>query len=238
MAGGFNPAPTLAGGEAGHIVEVLVDDLLEADGTALAKDETAYLYAERMAEARCIAYLYSTLERAKNQSDPMRMTDFIPRWESILGVYPLPGDSYGVRRARIGAKLAIGGELPTRQVVNDLLTSLLGTSVYLGIVNTSSSEAVGYVKGGCTIPGGVTLPDGVPLGITWYSTIAHVLFLVSQPAAMDDTDFAAALGQLRQSVDDLLPAWVTWDWVEDYDGSGEGFYLDDLHNLNVERFDS
>jgi hypothetical protein len=228
--GGFNPSPTKAGAERGHLEEVLLESLLEADGTALAKGSTSFVWAEHVAESRAVAYLWHTLGRFTNQWDPDRVTDFLSRWETILGLRPLPSDSENARRAKVQAKRALFGVPPTQQVVSDLLTTVLG-GLFAGLVHTSSALAVGAVPGGATVPGGVTLPDG-----DWTSSIAHVDVLLVEPATVDDPTFYAAAGQLGAYLDDLLPAWVTWDWVRDGPG-GPGFYLDDDHNLDNERFD-
>jgi len=103
------------------------------------------------------------------------------------------------------------------------------------LVTTSSAQATGYVAGGATVPGGVTLPDGTAFGVTWYSTIAHIVVLVQEPATYDDATFYATVGQIGQWLDDLLPAWVTWSWARDGSTAG-AFILDDPHNLDNERF--
>jgi len=243
--GAFNPSPTKAGAERGHIEEVILAGLLEADGTALAKDTTSFVWAERFAESRCIAYLHHLVQRMANQWDPQRMSDFLGRWSANYAIVVLPSDLDADVRRKIGAKIAINGQPPTQQVVNDYLTAVLG-SVFVGIANTSSSQAVtyigitadnaafGYAGGGATIPGGLTIADGSSLGITWYSTIANVDVLVAQPASMGAADFATTIGQVHVALDDILPAWATFGLVAD-GAHGAGFFLDEP-NLNLERF--
>jgi len=228
--GAFNPAPTKTGAERGHVEEILLDSLLETDGTALASEVDSFVYAERVAEARAIAYLWHLNQRCANQWDPDRMTDFLPRWEKILGLRPLVTDTDNARRAKVRAKMESYGEPGTLQVVNDLMRVVLG-SLYVGIVNTPSSAAVGQVPGGCVVLGGASLADG-----DWYSTIAHVAFQTVQPAGVSDATFYDAIGQIASFVDDLLPGWVTWDWFLD-GGHGSGFYLDEDKNLDNQRFD-
>lgn len=230
MPGNFNPSPITTGAERGHIEEILLDGLLEADGTALAKDVNSVVWAERNAEARALAYLWHLSQRFANQADPDRLTDFLARWERILGLRPTAADTETSRRAKVRAKRALDGQPASRGVVNDLMLTVLG-DVYAGIVNTTSAEALGYVPGGATVAGGATLGDGA-----WYSTIAHVVILVTQPAGWPDDAFYEAVGQIGQYLDGLLPAWDSWDWIRDGVG-GAGFYLDDDHNLDNERFD-
>jgi hypothetical protein len=228
---GFNPSPSTFGAEAGHIEEVILDSLLDSDGTAFAKDVDSFVYAERFAEARAIAYLWHLNEQLAKQWDRSRATVFLSRWEAIDGVTPLAGATDADRRAALVARLAAWMAPPTLQVVRDFLQAALG-SVFTGLVPTSSAQAVGSVPGGATIPGGVTLPDG-----PWTSSVAHIAIGLAPPASMPDYTFYALAGQVAQAVDDLLPAWATWDWFRD-GASGAGFVLDDPHNLDNERFDS
>lgn len=235
MSGAFNPSPIKSGAEKGHIEEALLDALVDADGTALSPDVDSYVWAEHLAESRAIAYLWHTNKRMANQWDPSRMTDFLPRWEKILGIRPLPGENDVSRRAKVKAKMEAYGDLATQQVVQDLLSTVLG-DIFVGIVNTPSTDATGWVAGGVTVPGGVTLPNGTPAGLTWYSTIAYLAIETQQPLNMSDAEFYDAVGQISQFLDDLIPAWVTFDWFLD-GGSGSGFYLDEEKNLDNQRFD-
>src|SRR5690348_510827 len=109
MSGGFNPSPEKFGASKGHIEEALLEALLETDGTALSKEVSSYVYAERFAEARTIAYLWHLNQRMANQWDPRRMTDFLPRWERIYGIRPLSSDTDVDRRAKVKAKMETYG---------------------------------------------------------------------------------------------------------------------------------
>ena len=232
--GQFNPSPTKTGAEKGHIQEALVNAFVEADGTALDGDLTSYNYAEHLAESRCIAYLWDLNTRLANQWDPLRVTDFLPRWETILGIIPPAGATLVSRRAAIATKEAAHGKPGTQQVAGDILRTVLG-AIFVGFVNTGSAQAQGFVKGGVSVPGGVTLPDGGT--VTWSSTIANVMVQTQEVAGMSDAAFYAAVAQIQGYFDCLLPAWVTCDWFRN-GPNGSGFYLDDAFNLDNEAFDS
>lgn len=226
--GALDPSPRQFGQQRNRPHEVILSGLLEGEGSAQAQGTSSYQYAEREAEARCINYLWGLAQRMANQLDPRRCSDFLPRWEAIYGITPLATDSLVSRRAKILAKQQAYMLPPTQQVVTDLMSSVLG-SVFLSLVVTPSTSAIGACTNGATIPGGVTLNSG-----NWGSTIAHLLVLVQQPAAMPNNVFMATVGQIRPFLDDLLPAWVTLDWAID-GAHGDGFYLDEP-NLNRERF--
>lgn len=211
--------------------DAIRDALLETDGTALASDSTSFVYAERNAEAVLLAYLWGLIATFAHQHDPSRTTQFLPRWEKILGLRPLATDTDVDRRKRVKAKVASFALPGTAQVVSDILLGSLG-NVFLGVVNTTPALAVGFVPGGFSAPGGVTLPSG-----GFYSTIAHLALATAPTIGMDDPTFYAAVGQIAALLDDVLPAWVVADWFRD-GPSGAGFILDDPHNLDNERFDS
>src|SRR4051794_4567574 len=125
MPGNFNPSPITTGSEKGHIEEVILDGLLDADGTALSKDVDSYVWAEANATARAIAYLWHLNARLANQWDPDRMTSFLPRWEKILGIRPLTTDTPVERRAKVKSKISAFGAPGDQPVVIDILTVVL-----------------------------------------------------------------------------------------------------------------
>lgn len=228
MSGAYNFFPEKFGAEKGvHNVEILLEALLEADGTALAKDVDSYVWAERMAEARVLSYLWKLNRRLANQWDPRRMTDFLPRWERILGIVPNKDDTEVERRAKVGAKLASYGAEPINQVVVDTLIQVLG-DVFGSIVHSTSATANGFVPGGVNVPGGANLPDG-----DWYSTIAYLAIETFQ-GDLTNATFREKFGDVYEFLDDLVPAWVTFAPFKD-GPNGAGFYLDQPQNLNYMR---
>jgi hypothetical protein len=230
MPGGFNPAPFHFGASRHQVEEAILKALNQGDGTGLSTEEDAYNYAENLAVARAIAELWSANRRLANQWDALRMTDFLPRWETIYGLHPLPTDSDTARRAAVGVKMALEGQPATRQVVYDLLVQVLG-DVFVEIVNGDSATATGAAPGGLTIPGGVTLPDG-----PWGSGIAYMAVHVEKSGTMTDSEFYTTAGKIYPYLDGLLPAWVDFGWYRNHSGGDPGFILDDPHNLDNEAF--
>src|SRR5437879_459170 len=99
MSGGFNPAPFRFGASKHSIEDVILKALNDGDGSALTDDQNSFNYAENFAIARGIADVWTANRRLAYQWDPKRMTDFLPRWEKILGLNPDPSDSDTARRA-------------------------------------------------------------------------------------------------------------------------------------------
>jgi len=229
MTGGFAPSPMKFGSSKNSVNEIFLNALNQADGNALTDDVDSFVYAENFAIARALTDIWSSNARMAYQWDPHRMTDFVPRWEKILGIFPLQSDTMTDRRNRIAGKLATFGKSPNRNNLDGLLT-LIFADVYLGIVNTPSTDAIGSVPGGITVPGGVTLPDG-----DWTSTIAHIAIATQQPTSIKDADYYATKNEMVGFLNDFLPAWTTFAIFKD-GPSGAGFFLDDPKNLDNERF--
>lgn len=230
MSGGFDPSPVKFGGQAGHREEVIVDSLLESDGTAFSKERASIVWAEREADARCLAYMWGLNRRLSLQHDPRRMTDFLPRWERILGIVPPPTMSAKRRRAIVELRFMTENATPDASSVQAALELALGAT-FVSVVHQTSADATGSVPGGAAVPGGVTLPDD-----DWRSTIAYILVKAERPPTMSTEEFYSLVAETTTALDDLVPAWVTFDWFTDGSG-GAGFWLDDEHNLDNEIFD-
>lgn len=235
--GGLHPGFERYGGGK-PALEVLTNSIGAQRGTAYDNTQPSNVYIENLAIARTLMECWSNNQRMANQFDPFRMTDFIPRWEKILGLYPNEGDTGNQRRARIVKAFARVTQIGIYQTVYDQLLATLGSNVFVQIVTTSSAQAVVYTPAGWTV--GLHDPSGL---VNFYSTIAHILVEVVQPAGMLDGDFYQLVGKVNPLLDNLLPAWVTFDWYRKVHAGGTGFYLDGdptttgtLVNLDNEAF--
>ncbi len=217
--GGLSPGFERYGGGRVDILKTILDGMIQQRGTAQDSTTDSNVYPENMAIARVLAELWSNNQRLANQWDVKRMTVFIPRWEEILGIVPNEGDTDTVRRARIAIAFGRIAQSGIYQVVYDQLVSQLG-SVFVGLVNQSSSTAVVWTPSGWDV--GSHDPSQQ---INFYSTIAHLSVEVKQLPYMTDGEFYETVGGINPILDDLLPAWVTWDWFRTPSGV-PGFYLD------------
>jgi len=238
--GGLSPSPERSGGGRPTIGRVL-DSLVAQLGSAYDGSTNTTVWAYAIAYARAIAELYSTNLRLSHQWDPARMTDFLPRWEVILGLHPAPTDTVVARRAAVGLAMSRIGKRPTYQAVVDQLTAVLGP-VPFSIVHGSSATAnvwtpiiwpMGSHPTGSTFTPAMA-PYVQPLP-GWYSTVAEITIIVSKPAGIGDGDFYTRLGAIHTVLDPLLPAWVTWNWIRQDIHPGAGFFLDEP-NLDAEGF--
>lgn len=234
MSGGnFNPAPLRFGASDGTNLEAILNELLQGVGSAFDTERGSVTWIYLNAIARVFNDVFEQNRRLSNQWDPVRMTDFLTRWEAILGIRPLETDTLVDRRAKLETKLQTLGQTATQQVLTDLLNSILGADVFISIENNSSATANTYIPGGATIPGGITIPSG-----DWYSTVSYLPIKVQQPSYMDDLTFYQTVNQIFTYLESLVPAWVTYDWFRESESFGTGFILDDEWNLDNEAFDS
>jgi hypothetical protein len=67
----------------------------------------------------------------------------------------------------------------------------------------------------------------------WASSVAHILILCTVPTGMTEAEYYRRTGNLSKELDDVLPAWMTFDVGRNGTSPGE-FILDDEHNLDNE----
>ncbi len=170
--GGFRPSPERTGG-AKPIFQIVLESINAQMGTAYDTDsQTSPVFMRNLALARCICDVINAGEKMKNQFDPDRMSEFIPRWEAIMGIVSGPTDTQMARKRRIKARFARIGRQPTRQAILDLLTEEMAPiTVYLTndtpeTANFGWPYTMGRVYSLGTTPPAVTVsgdPDGTEL---------------------------------------------------------------------------
>jgi hypothetical protein len=210
--------------------ETILASLLDAHGTAYDADTGSTIYCELEAYAMAIASAWDTGRRLACQFDPLRMSDFLPRWEKIFGLRPRVEDSAVDRRRMVARKFVQIGQMPNASAITDLLNDIL-PSTFVGLVYTASGDAEVHVPLGATIPGGITAAAG-----DWASSVAFLAIETDQPATMTDAEYRSEVGTTYAWLEDALPAWV--EYGEFLDGAGGiGFFLDEERNLDGQRFD-
>ena len=237
--GGFNPAPFKFGEAASTDLDAIQNAFADTQGTSLARERGSVAWVENHATARVLYALYGLAYRLANVNDPARMTNTLPRWEKILNIAPLDSDTIVERRNRVTAKLSLLGKGTTLQVVEDYLTLVLG-SMFVGLKFSDPTEATTYVPGGGAVPGGgPAFLDGDladPRISPYASSLGYVAILLQRPENMTVELFYERAGRIYEDMNNLLGAWMDFDWVQD-GPNGAGFYLDEDYNLDNQRFD-
>lgn len=168
-SGGLTPGGARYGGSRPR-VQIILEALNGARGTAYDVTETSPVWVENLAHARAIADVWDTNELLGNQFDPARMSVLLSRWEKIYGLQPAPTDSDATRRARVAAHVSRTGVAPTRQEIADRIAAALSpvtcTADYsspggTGVVTSWPGDW--YVQSTGTTPPTVTL-TGTPAG--------------------------------------------------------------------------
>ena len=237
--GGFNPAPFHFGNAADTDLEALHNAIADAHGSAIAKDRGSIAWVENHATARIFWELYLRAKKLGFINDPKRMTTTLSRWEAILRIRPFRGAADAERRIRVEARLSLISAGTSPRVVNDYLARVLG-AMFVGLEYPDPETALTYVPGGGSVPGGgPTFLDGNAVGPTvspYASSLAHVIVLLEKPMEMTEDEFYARAAQIYEDMGILVGAWMGFDWVRD-GPNGAGFYLDEEHNLDNQRFD-
>lgn len=236
--GGLHHYPRKLGGGETRL-SVILNSLNSQRGTAYDVTYASNVYAENMAIARCIGAGWSTNERVASLWNPDCMDEYaLNRWEKMLHIIPKSSDSIVTRRARIKKRWQrFGTDSNVSQLETEVSEELGDT--YVAIEYISNANAV------------IRVPDGTyPWGTAsttnpWYSTICHILVRTTKPSGMTEGEFYETVSKMHPLLNDILPAWVTWDWyrpgpvsVSVSGGpSAGGFYFDDEHNFDNEVFD-
>ncbi len=160
---------------------------------------------EMFAHARVPGMIWGAGKRLANQALPEKMLEALPVWEEILQLTPLPGTSDFARRAAVGAKL--------RGLQNNAMPDIEAVAQKIMGQNLSAVLTVDPAANWSYYPGGTPGPSSMP----WASAMAIIGFRVNKNG-LTDSAFFLKVAQLREAMQDLLPAWM-WFTI----GTGSGF---------------
>lgn len=212
--------PIRCGGGNRSDLQGIAQSLLNQRGNAVTQEVGSARWIENQAWARAIYGDWCVNQKMANQLNPNTLTDFLSRWETIMGISPLPTDTLQVRRARIAAKFMILGKMPTTQAVTDLLTTYLGP-VFLDLINTTIADGYAAFYNGAPITGGLqnVSNDNTPLVLGyfdpgWYSTLQKIYVEVKNQPYLTNNTFYQTVNQIFPLLGSYLPAYttVTWFW--------------------------
>jgi hypothetical protein len=199
-------------------LQQIASSLLAQRGNAITTQVGSIMWVETQAWARAIYNIWAVNQKMAYQFDPDKMTDFLPRWNAIMGLAALPTDTIQTQQARIAARFAAINNNPDTQAVTDLLEGALGIT-FLALLNvnaeySAAEEAVGvkpaYVQfpGGTSITGGTTNVGNGP----WLSCIQELFIEVTNPPTFTNNQFYSTVNTIFPILGQYLPAYDTFDW--------------------------
>jgi hypothetical protein len=188
-------------------LQQIASSLLAQRGDAITTAVGSIIWVETQAWARAVYSIWAVNQKLAYQFDPNKMTDFLPRWESIMGLAALPTDTIQTRQQRIASRFNAINKMPTTQKVTDLMQASLGIT-FLGLINDPAPLAYAQFPGGAAITGGITnVVDG-----PWYSTVQELFIEVYHPAVMTNNQFYNTVNQVFPLLSPYLPAYDSFDW--------------------------
>jgi hypothetical protein len=204
------------GAEKGQAIETLLQSLNQELGTTYAayfpEGTNTIVWVENYTVAKAANDLWESNQRLVNQFDPNRMSVFIPRWETILGLVPGPNDSLTDRKKKIADKFSLWSSPPTFQGVSDHIKNIIG-NIFVELEPGDVTQ--GSVPGGAIVPGVTTFPevdlDGSAL---WFGLGNRLYVRVWQPRDHNDnilmptSVFQETVKQAHSFLDDYLPTYV------------------------------
>lgn len=189
--------PFTFGDTSGDALEVEHAALLTALEPAFDPTENTVHEVECFAQAVGVSMVWDAGERLSNQAIPEKMMEALPEWEQILGLAPAPGTSDYDRRAAVAARMR-GLQNNALPDIEEVAAKVMGAN-YDAVVIVDPADVVAYWPGG--IPG--------PPGFEWASNNATIAVRVNK-TTLSDADFLAKVARLREQLDRLLPAWMTF----------------------------
>ena len=191
-------------------LQQIATSLLAQRGDAITTQVGSIIWVETQAWARALYHIWAVNTKLAYQFDPNKMTDFLGRWESIMGLGSLPTDSIQQRQSRIAAGFSLINKTPNTQNVNDLMKASLGPT-YLELINTTAPEAYAQFPSGVAITGGITNITAGP----WYSSCQNIFIEVTNPNSFTNNQFYNTVNQIFPLLNNYLPAYDTFDWFWD-----------------------
>jgi hypothetical protein len=191
-------------------------------GSAFTKESGTLVHVENVAIARLMAALVRTGDKVRNNAIPSTADEKLDDWIKILNVVSRAGDSDQSKREECAAQYRVAPG-PTRQVVDDAISELLGDLFvkvhrFTGADLDNPPEPTHWP----TInPGPADYDLG---GGTWLSARSHLVVEVTEPSGVSLADYYYLVdAKLFRLLNRILPAYVTADWAVNVD---DGFALD------------
>lgn len=245
------PLPLKLGGGGRAIVDTFYKQMQAARPDALSGKAGTQVDVENRAAARMLAAAWRATARRIAQADPTRLSSarrpvtfpdgtteslsMLERWERILRLSPSPDATLQARRATVATRVA-GLTSATLASITSSMVAAFGS--WLLLIGTSTVAEVTYP--GESPPGNVTAfwadgsftfnaeyPGQYSGTFPWLSGLAHIVVVIAPPINVPQSEVDVRIGAARQVLDDVLPAWMTFEVSQlPPDQTEPGFFAD------------
>jgi hypothetical protein len=175
----------------------LHETLLDAYAPGWDVDDSTSKAAEAYMHALAVTFLWTASRRGANQGQSLKMLEYLPVWEEACRLRPTALDRPTDRRSTLAAHLR-GLTDNTLAGIEAVARSLLGVA-FVAVLTTDPAQEITYWPG--QYPG--------PPGYEWSSN-RLALAVQYTPALLDPADTPRVLGALERSLDNVVPAWMTF----------------------------
>jgi hypothetical protein len=178
--------------------------LLEAFAPGWDTSEDTEHWIECFAHGVALGSIWDVNGRLANQGLPLRMLEALTTWEQACSLRPSPKDFDSERRRRVAAKF-LGIVSNTFGAIYDACAAVLG-STFVDLLTVAVADVIAFWNGGT--PG--------PPGYEWSSNRVHVQVRVTE-AGLTKTEFLDKMSALNNTLDVMIPAWMTFGWSTETD---------------------
>lgn len=169
------------------------------------------VYDEAYAHAIALSIGWACNARLRNQALPLRMLEALGPWLTSTGLRVRSSDSMQARRRKLAAKMR-GYAGNTLADIIDVSRAIFGANFVDVHTVAPSSEIVYWPGGAATYAADGTLVFAAPgpPGMEWSSNRVAIGVEVNM-GTMSKDDYAERAAALHETLDELTPAWVTFD---------------------------
>ena len=212
--GRYGAFPLRFGGSRNRASKAATEGLLEALSPAFDVTDSTLLWCECYADGVTIGVGWAASRRLSNQSNPLKMCEALQGWEEACSLRPNASDTLVQRRAELAAKLRgqVGNTLAD---ISDACAALCGMN-FAQVYTTAPADEITYWP----------MENPGPPGFEWASNVCELHVRLTN-AGLTDAALDRLVSKLKRLLDEMCPAWVTFDfYVADSVSDIEGFYLD------------
>lgn len=238
-----SPFPLQFGGGSRRLIDDLHRSVVANRPSILHGAEGTRVDYENRMIARMIATGWRATRRRLNNWIPSKLSAYerdvtdpetgvtlhlspLERWERVLQLSPAPDDTLIDRRQAVAGKLSAVTSNAAVQV-QEAMRAVLGDWYYSVETNSIADVLAGLVSHYWPDGAGTTNAPGAASGTyPWWSAVAHVYAVYTRPSSATQQQEDALRQQARAALDDLLPAWCTYDVSRLDSGGLVGFYTD------------